>query len=262
MMNLFGIFLATLILMAGTATAETTLRVSVGNWEPYIGQDLPDEGMAAVILRESFANAGYEVELDFLPWKRAFGEAQEGHYDASYLWADREERRELFYYSIPVIVTTNVFFYRRNSNFDWDGYDDLGQYNIGGVLGYQYSKDWVDAVDSRKFHPIMINSDKIGFDMLKVGRLDAFPASYLVGLDILRSDFSEQQRQDILVHRRKITVHGLHLIVAKTIPNALEIVADFNRGYTRLAKDGRFRKIALQYLSLEKEENTSNVLPE
>ncbi|OZG74743.1 hypothetical protein BTA51_07165 [Hahella sp. CCB-MM4] len=262
MMKRAGIFLATFFFIAGAAMADPTLRVSVGNWEPYIGQDLPDEGMAAVILRESFANAGYDIELDFLPWKRAFGEAQDGHYDASYLWADREERREHFYYSIPVIVTTNVFFYRRDSNFDWDDYGDLSQYNIGGVLGYQYSKEWVEAVDGRQFHPIMINSDKIGFDMLKVGRLDAFPASYLVGLDILRSDFSEQQRHDILVHRRKITVHGLHLIVAKTIPHALDIVADFNRGYSKLAKEGRFRKIALQYLSLDKEENTSNVLPE
>ncbi|WP_425402016.1 hypothetical protein [Hahella ganghwensis] len=155
-----------------------------------------------------------------------------------------------------------MFFYRRGGDFDWDSYDDLSRYNIGGVLGYQYSKEWVEAVESRKFHPIMINSDKIGFDMLKVGRLDAFPASYLVGLDILRTDFSEQQRSNILVHRRKITVHGLHLIVPRSLANGREIVTDFNRGYSKLAKEGRFREVAIQYLSLEREDGTSNVLPE
>ncbi len=247
----------------GSVAAEMpVVRVVVGDWEPYIGQELLDEGMAAVILRESFANAGYQVQLVYLPWKRAFAEAQAGHYDASYLWAVRKNRKEHFYFSVPVIVTSNVFFYRKESGFDWQNYDDLKKYNIGGVLGYSYAPEWKEAMESQRFHPIMINSDKIGFEMLKVGRLDAFPASYLVGLNILREDYNKEQRRDIEVHQRKINVHGLHLIVAKSIPNAEDIITAFNKGYSRLAGAGRFREIALKYLRLERNDSTGNVLPE
>ena len=261
MVPLFGLISA-LGAISGVAAEEPVLRVVVGDWEPYIGQELTDEGMAAVILRESFAHGGYKVEIDYLPWKRAFTEAQAGHYDASYLWAEREDRFEYFYFSVPVIVTSNVFFYRKDSDFDWSTYEDLKQYNVGAVLGYLYAPDWKDAMETHRFHPIMINSDKIGFEMLKTGRLDAFPASYLVGLNILRDDFSPVQRRVIEVHPRKINVHGLHLIVAKTVPNAQDIIATFNEGYSRLAKEGRFREIALKYLRLDHPDNTGNVLPE
>ncbi|WP_425402015.1 hypothetical protein [Hahella ganghwensis] len=64
-MRFTAIILTLALLWSGVAGAETVLRISVGNWEPYIGQDLPDEGMAAVILRESLANVGYDVELVF-----------------------------------------------------------------------------------------------------------------------------------------------------------------------------------------------------
>lgn len=88
--------------LAGAIAQAQTLRVATLEWAPYVGSDLPGNGLASRILNEALALNGDKAELVFLPWQRALNETREGRFDAlmpAYLSPDR---RQDFYTSMPL----------------------------------------------------------------------------------------------------------------------------------------------------------------
>ncbi len=73
-----------LILGCGQAAAQTskTIRLTNGEWQPYLSKDTPHRGFASHIVIEAFALVGVEVEYGFFPWKRSFKIEPESHEDA------------------------------------------------------------------------------------------------------------------------------------------------------------------------------------
>jgi len=61
---------AYLLAVALTVTAEPLRFVTV-DWAPFYAQNLAGQGFYSVLTREAFARAGYELEISFVPWKRA-----------------------------------------------------------------------------------------------------------------------------------------------------------------------------------------------
>ena len=59
------------ISLSGSSYAQQTVRLAVGEWEPYVSQNLPQKGLIARIITEAFALEGVKVELGFFPWARA-----------------------------------------------------------------------------------------------------------------------------------------------------------------------------------------------
>jgi polar amino acid transport system substrate-binding protein len=137
-----------LILGCGVASAQTskTIRLTNGEWQPYLSEDAPHHGFASHIVTEAFALVGVEVEYGFFPWKRSFKLAKEGTWDGSVVWVDSDERREYFLYSDPVVPSKMAFFHLKGSDFDWNSYEDLKGIRIGGTLEYAYGKEF-DAAE-------------------------------------------------------------------------------------------------------------------
>lgn len=63
------IVLVSLFTSTQTVTANDThnLSIAVGDWPPYFDQHAPDQGMVAQMLRDVFAEEGFEVTYHFLP---------------------------------------------------------------------------------------------------------------------------------------------------------------------------------------------------
>ncbi len=114
------------------------MRITNGEWPPYLGQDEPGYGIASRIVTRAFERAGYDVEYEFYPWSRSLYLARDGQRDGTAVWMPSEERREDFYISEPVIVTEYVFFHRTDMPFDWDDVQDLSGYRIGLTSDYDY----------------------------------------------------------------------------------------------------------------------------
>ncbi len=68
-----GLSLTALILLCGgviNVRAAETIRLTNGEWQPYLSKDAPHHGFASHIVTEAFALVGVEVEYGFFPWKR------------------------------------------------------------------------------------------------------------------------------------------------------------------------------------------------
>jgi polar amino acid transport system substrate-binding protein len=171
-----------LILGCGVAAAQTskTIRLTNGEWQPYLSKDSPHHGFAVHIVTEAFTLVSVEVEYGFFPWKRSFILAKEGIWDGSVVWSDSEDRRKDFLYSDSVVPQTTAFFHLKNTKFDWDTYDDLRDDRVGGTLEYFYGTKFDEAEAAGIFKSNRAPDDETGLRKLLKGRIDVFPGTIMV----------------------------------------------------------------------------------
>ncbi len=131
----FAIALALSCSVGALAQAQDTIRLTNGDWQPFMSENGPHHGVASHVITEAFALVGVEVKYGFFPWARSLKLAKEGIWDGSAAWWDREERYPYVFYSDPVAPTTVVFFHLKSTKFDWSTYEDLRKFRIGVSRG-------------------------------------------------------------------------------------------------------------------------------
>lgn len=99
---LCAVFLA----CGGVGGMAQELTAAVGEWPPYTGSELQHNGMAAEIVRAAAAAAGLEVELVFLPWRRAESMVAAGEFFATFPYQFTREREENLIFS-DILFTSN-----------------------------------------------------------------------------------------------------------------------------------------------------------
>ena len=83
-------------LLAAEYKSETPILKMAGHsWEPYISNQLPANGLAVNLVTEIFTHAGYQVEMEFMPWQRVSEEMGNGGIDISVAaWYNETRARE------------------------------------------------------------------------------------------------------------------------------------------------------------------------
>ncbi len=209
-----------LLLSCGVALAEPakTIRVTNGEWQPYLSKDVPHFGIASHIVTEAFALVGVEVEYGFFPWSRAMKLAKEGTWDGTAVWGDSEERRQDFHFTEPVVPSTFVFFHLRSTQFDWNTYEDLRDVKVGGTVEYFYSDEFEAAEAAGVIRITRTRSDEVGLKNLLKGRIDVFPGELMVTYAQIRDTFSEEQAALFTHHPKRIIEKPLYLFLSKKVP--------------------------------------------
>ena len=166
-----------LIVGCGVVVAQTseTIRITNGEWQPFLSKDVPHHGFASHIVTEAFALVGVEVEYGFFPWSRAMKLARDGIWDGTAVWGTSEKRLQKFHFTDVVVPSTYVFFHLKTTAFDWDDYDDLGDLKVGGTVEYSYSNAFEAAEAAGVFRTIRGRSDEVSLKNLLKRRLDVFP---------------------------------------------------------------------------------------
>jgi len=121
------------------AESKETIRITNGEWEPYLSEHSYEYGLASHIVTEAFKLENIDIEWGFYPWKRSYFNAEHGvQWDASAVWWPAEETEKTFYLSDMVVKTEHVFFYLKTKPFDWSSIEDLNELNTGVTVGYKY----------------------------------------------------------------------------------------------------------------------------
>ena len=240
-----------LIVGCGVAAAQTseTIRITNGEWQPFLSKDVPHYGFASHIVTEAFALVGVEVEYGFFPWSRAMKLAREGMWDGTAVWGTSEERLQQFHFSDAVVPTTYVFFHLKTTPFDWDDYDDLGDLKIGGTVEYSYSYAFKAAEAAGIFRTIRGRSDEVSLKNLLKGRIDVFPGEVMVTYEQIRDTFSEQEAALFTHHAKPIVDKPLFVLLNKGVPGNEHMHDLFNEGLKQLKESGRYDQIIADALA-------------
>jgi polar amino acid transport system substrate-binding protein len=234
---LLSIFL--MLLISTASFSETVIKITNGEWEPYLSQYAYEYGLASHIVSESFKLEGIVVKWGFYPWKRSYELAKKGKWDASAVWWPTKETKQDFLISDPVVSTSFVFFYVKGRQFNWDSFNDLKGLNVGYTIGYGYGKEFMTAVKEKIFKIDKISSDEKNYKKLLHGRTDIFPNDPIVGYAQIRNSFTPEDVKRFTHHPKEFEKNTLNLIISKNCKNGRFFLEKFNSGLEKLKKSGR-----------------------
>lgn len=233
------------------AEPHRVVRITTGEWPPYTSEHMPFHGVASQIIAEAFAEIDVVAEFEFFPWTRAMKIARDGRWDATSIWFDTEERREKFFFSDPIIIATNSFFFLKGSDFDWHDFGDLAKFRIGGTFEYSYGREFDAAEAKGVFQTQRSRSDEAGLQNLLKGRIDVFPGERMVTYEQISATFSKEEAALITHHPKPISVQPLYLLFSKLVTGNEYKLELFNKGLKRLKESGRYDQIVSEALAGE-----------
>jgi len=122
------------MLLTASASAQN-LNLATTDWEPIYGRSLPEQGFFSAISKAVFKRAGYDITIQFLPWKRALEGARTGKYDGLLGAYHSKDRARNFYYPDPLYASDEVFVQYKGKGITYATIEDLKGYSIGGMRG-------------------------------------------------------------------------------------------------------------------------------
>ncbi len=239
-LKLLPIFL--IFCFCSSVNAEQVVRLTTGEWPPYLSKEAPHSGIAACIVTAAFAAAGIKTQFGWFPWKRAFQFAGREKWGGSIIWSRSPEREKDFLYSDPVIEVSDVFFHLKSYPFDWKSWADLKGIKIGVTTGYLYGEAFQQAQNSGLIKVFRVTTDLQNLKKLLKKRIDVFVVAQDVGYELLRKHFSSQQAQLFTSHPKPVrpSMANLHLLLSKRNPDHKNLMAVFNKGLKEIKQNGKF----------------------
>ncbi len=221
---------------------EKIVRLTTGEYAPYISETLPHGGVAARIVTEAFEAVGYQVEISYFPWKRAYLEAQEGkNYEGTLVWFKTDERLQHFHFSDAVIKEEQVFFHLKSNAFNWNTLADLKPYTIGVINGFTYGAEMDRAIKDEKMSVAKAVSGELNYKKLKAGRIDLFPQIKEIGYYTLKKHF----KGDVTLfthHSKALQEQYSYVLFSKKNGKGPHLTEQFNKGMKQLREKGKIQK--------------------
>jgi polar amino acid transport system substrate-binding protein len=238
------LLLLTGLLLSGVvnATGQPLLRISAGEWPPYLSARLVHQGPIAHLIRDLLGEEGYQVEFSFLPWPRAYAEAAAGKYDASAVWMHKQDREQDFLFSEPLLDEQFVFFHLKSQPFDWQRFEDLDGMTLGGGLEYSYGAGFDAYLDSGRVRLERVSSDRQNFEKLLKERVVLYPQELNVGYAALRSEFSVEDAARITHHPQPLLVNLSYLLLPRRLEQSDTLRQRFNVRLQQFRQSGRYQQ--------------------
>lgn len=232
-----------LFFSSAISAADTRIRITSGEWEPYLSEYSLEYGLASHIVSEAFRLEGISIEWGFFPWKRSYELARLGLWDASAVWWPTAESRKDFWISEPVVETSFVYFHLKNKPFDWEKVEDLQGLTIGITLGYDYGTAFMRAMQQGQIIVDANSQDELNYKKLLLGRIDVFPNDLLVGSAQIKNTFPPEIAAGFTHHPKEFERSTLSLILSKKTENGRFYLEKFNSGLEQLKQSGKLKQM-------------------
>ncbi len=209
-----------------------TIVAAIGDYPPYTSKDDPKARLAEEIVTEAFKAVGYQVEIRWVPWKRAYEEARLGKVDFTFAWFKTKTREADFYYSLPLYPVQEVFFFIKGSQFSWSSFEDLSSYRIGSTLGYSH----IEVLNNAGVEVELAKTDTIALQKLYNRRIDATPIDVHAAYYLLSR--LPQKYRDAITHSDKPVLENHQYVLAskKLGEQSERLIAQFNQGLSENSK--------------------------
>jgi len=226
--------------------AEESITLSSGEWLPFQSEHLKHGGVVSHIVAEAFENAGINIELIYLPWKRGYDMAKRGEIAGSFVWSKKPNRMEHFLFSETLVQDLPVLFYRKDNPVNWvpGKWDSLNGLSVGATIGYTYPAEFKKYEDNGTLKVERVSTDQLNFRKLILGRIDAFPASLNSGYALLQTIFNSEEINQLDYHPQMPPSYkptSFHLILSKKHPNAVALIEKFNEELSKLKQSGLYQ---------------------
>ncbi len=190
------------------------------------------QGYSWDIVRQSFHEVGYTIDLYVVPWERVMHYLKSGKVDAIFPANRTEAREKIFRYSKEYVDRTKMVVYVPvDSPIIWDSLASLNGLSVGAVRGWAYGKIWENNTLSKKE---TMDTILQSFEVMEKKRLDAV-VGYEIVYDYVLMNAGMTDKF------KKIGYFGIvdeYLMGKKDNPVAISVLNDFDRGHTIMENKG------------------------
>lgn len=221
-------------------------KVSLAAMEvpPFYGEDLPENGFIAAITREAFQRAGYQFEIQFMPWKRALGGAQNGLFDGVLGLYITEEREKTLLFTDTIYESHQVFIQKRTSQKKHEQNNELNNVLIAVQIGTHQAK----AATELGFNIYPTNTNVDSLILLVKERVDLA----LMSFENFR--YIQHSEEGISINWNGIEVveppfhgYGIYNAFSRKLPQSEEITQVFNKQLLAMKQDGTYEQILSRF---------------
>ncbi|MFV3404650.1 substrate-binding periplasmic protein [Pseudomonas sp. NY15463] len=185
------------------------LRIVSDDWAPYIYlENGQPKGIDYEVTNEVFRRLGYEVQWEFMPWRRCLAMVQQGLADGVMdIFQSQARETFLVYPDEPMSQVEFVLFQASARPHQVERLKDLAGLTVGTSPGYNYGAGFND---SPLFRREPAPTQEANFGKLMLGRIDLLVTDRQVGR-FLRRQLGLQARVDELplVISRQLQYLGL-----------------------------------------------------
>lgn len=232
----------------GQDTAKKKVKLASAEYEPYIGENLPNHGYVHELVTEAFKRAGYEAEIKFFPLVRAKYFAKIGDLDGLVPAYDQESLKENFIFSLPFPGNNIGLLKKKSLKIDYrtdprenpvKALQGLQKYEFGIVRG----TDATPVIDDARFlSKHFVAKDIQNIDKLAAGRVDFVVIDKYVAADLM-----VLKRPHLIggleFMNPPLATNDFHVAFSKNSPGYEQRQKDFNIGLEAVMKDGTLNKI-------------------
>jgi len=232
------LLLTTLLINTLSASAEE-LQVATSEWVPYVGKDLPHQGLAMDIVTQALKRAGYKPSVTIQAWSRTLEGADIGVYDLIAAAWYSKEREKSFIYSKPYIYNEIKLLKNASSTFKFNSVADLQGKTIGVLNNYAYGKEFDNARGILRAPGIHVlqNITRVLNGELELTLDDQRVLEYEIKNNI------SLNRDKLVFIPKSVSKNGLYIAVSRLNPKHKEIVKAFNKAIVAMRKDGTYDRI-------------------
>ncbi|WP_233468155.1 substrate-binding periplasmic protein [Zooshikella ganghwensis] len=234
-----------LSLFKTTYSCAVEVKITIGEWLPFIGEKLPHYGVVPHIITEVFSEFDVRVKYGFYPWQRSYKYVQSGEWNASAIWGKTEERTKDCYFSDVVYSGESVLFFLKDRPLEWSG-DSESLYKLKNItIGLSRGSakgELLKKAEQKGLIKYSIGSDKTStFRMLLAKRFDALDENKAVGLNIMYTQLDEPQR--LKIHfTNTYEQWDYYVIFSKKIDENKKFLKLFNEGLHEMKMSGVYDK--------------------
>lgn len=232
-----------LLLTGGApASAGEVIRLTNGEWPPYLSEKLPHHGAASHLVTEAYKAVGVTVQYGFFPWKRSYQMARRGSWQGTLVWVHTAQRAEDFYYSAVVIRDPEYLFHLKAKPLVWQTPADLAGLTIGATLHTAYPSLEAAAADGILRLERAGNYDTLYQRLLK-HRIDAIPQVSQVGRYYQQMTLTPTQRARITASPTVVQERQYHLILSRQAAGSQAFIERFDEGLRAIRANGTYARI-------------------
>ncbi|MGL6041384.1 MAG: substrate-binding periplasmic protein [Deefgea sp.] len=231
---LFGIF--------SPVYAADTIKLTVGDWSPYIENVPPGFGDLSQITQEAFAHVGVQSKFQFEPWKRVENGLDSQNY-FSFGYIKTSDRLQRWRYSDSMMRSRSILIgTQKNRNFVWKNWEDLTQYRLGITQAYSYGETFEHY--KAKLKTVSSYHDVVSLKALLHDRVDFVLMDARVAAALIEQNFSANERAEfVLLYDTEVAAGELHFVCAIKNPDCAARIAQFNQGLAKMAASGRLKQL-------------------
>ena len=231
------LLLLLIIFIVSTAQAQT-LKLASDVWPPFTNVENEVHFSSDIVL-EALKRSGYSAEISIIDFGDVIAQINQSKYDGSAaLWIS-DERQETMLFSRPYLENRLVLVGKKGSPVIYTELSELRGKKLAIVPTYDYGPE---LRNQKSLILAEAKNEQECLNLLLAGQVD-----YILLDNLLAHHLKEYQHTDVsnflAIGNVPMLNKSLHFAVSKNVPNAEEIINQFNASIEEMIKDGSYNDL-------------------